>query len=123
MSHSPGRASIIGSRSLSCLGIYCFFNFAAYFFWYSTFRHFVQKHMVPSALQGVGNALGVLLISKGTNANTIILSSRPLAWSNIGLRKPRLDLLEHHISLLTVLKCTYLYLEEHCFVLAALLCI
>src|SRR5712671_7846477 len=102
----------IESLSISCLGIYCFFNFASHLFWYSTFRHFVQKHMVSPALQGVGSALGVLLTSKGTNANTIILSARPLAWSNIGLRKPGLDLLEHHLSLLTVLKCTYLYFEE-----------
>src|SRR5262249_32279733 len=79
--------------------------------------------MVPPALQGVGNALGVLFTRKGTNAITLIRSSRHLARSNVGFWKPGLDLLEHHLSLLIVLKCAYLDFEVHCFVLAALLCL
>src|SRR5215510_12331614 len=113
----------LGGRSLSSLGICCFFHCTTCLFCYSIFRYFVQKHMVSPSLQGLGNALGVLLISKGTNANPIIFSPRTLPRSNIGFWKPGFDLLEHHFSLLTVLKCTCLYFEEYCFVLAALLCV
>src|SRR5262245_48215759 len=106
-----------GGCGLAWLAICRFFHLTACRLWDGAFRHFIQKHRVPPSLQGLGNALGGILMSKGTNANPIILFSGPLARSNVGFWKPGFDLLEHHVSLLTSLKCTYLYFEEYGFVL------
>jgi hypothetical protein len=50
-----------------------------------TFRHLVQEHAVPTPLQSVGNALGLLLGPKRANAQPVKLSYRPISCDDIGM--------------------------------------
>lgn len=76
---------------------------------------------MPSPFQGTGDLLGILVGSEWANAYPIIFSCWPIAWGEIGLLKPGLQLAEYLLSLLAILECSHLYLKEGCFVWTGLL--